>query len=271
MTVFATRVLLLLLACAGPLAAQGVLLELRPRVGDTLRLRLDQEMEVVGTRVGSRPLNLKTTVRIYSRVIVVGMDGPVSLIIAVTDSMSMESNDQHVQSQSQEARRQLEGRQLRIRLLPDGTLAMSEDERGVSRQVRDMVAIMPGSFPKEPIAVGDTWVRVMPVPGAAPIVPTGGVVRARFRLDSLSRTGDLAFVSMKGTFESPEGEDREDAPTGSVSGGLVVNRNRGWISESRFTVDMRTTIPGSAQENRRRVRFRTKITQLTRVLSERRP
>lgn len=272
MTVFATRVLLLLLACAGPLAAQGVLLELRPRVGDTLRMRLDQQTEITASRAGGKPLTVTTSVRMYSRAIVLGVDGPISVILAVTDSMTIDSNDEHALALAQQARRGIEGRQVRLRLVPDGTVALADTERGVAREVKDMVSIMPGSFPKEPIAVGDTWMREMPIPGSAPMnLPAGGRVRARFRLDSLSRSGDLAFVSMKGTFDAPDDARRDDAAAGSVSGSMVVNRKRGWLSESRFLIQMRSTMPASAQTNRPGMQFRTRITQLMRVLGDRRP
>ena len=272
MTVFVTRVVVLLLACAGPLAAQGVLLELRPRVGDTLRMRLDQETEITASRVGGKPLTVTTSVRMYSRAIVLGVDGAVSIILAVTDSMTIDSNDEHARVLAEQARRGIEGRQVRLRLVPDGTVALAEAERGVAREVKDMVSIMPGSFPKEPIAVGDTWMREMPIPGSAQMnVPAGGRVVARFRLDSLSRSGDLAFVSMKGTFDAPDAARREDAAAGSVSGSMVVNRKRGWLSESRFLIQMRSTMPASTQTNRPGMQFRTRITQLMRVLGDRRP
>lgn len=272
MMVFATRVLLLFLASAGPLAAQDVLLELRPRVGDTLRMRLDQQTEIIASRSGGKPLTVTTSVRMYSRAIVLGVDGPISIILAVSDSMTIDSNDEHALALAQQARRGIEGRQVRLRLVPDGTVALAEPERGVSREVKDMVSIMPGSFPKEAIAVGDTWMREMPIPGSAPMnLPPGGRVRARFRLDSLSRSGDLAFVSMKGTFDAPDDARRDDAAAGSVSGSMVVNRKRGWLSESRFLIQMRSTMPASTQANRPGMQFRTRITQLMRVLGDRRP
>jgi hypothetical protein len=265
MTALVTRVLLLLLAWAGPVAAQGVLLELRPQVGDTLRMRLDQQTEITASRSGGKPMTVTTSVRMYSRAIVLGVDGPISIILAVTDSMTIDSNDEHALALAQQARRGIEGRQVRLRLVPDGTVALAEGERGVAREVKDMVSIMPGSFPKEPIVVGDTWMREMPIPAA------GGRVRARFRLDSLSRSGDLAFLSMKGTFDAPDDAGRDDAAAGSVTGTMVVNRKRGWLSESRFLIQMRSTMPASSRTNRPGMQFRTRITQLMRVLGDRRP
>lgn len=272
MMITAGRALVLVLAWAAPAPAQRVLLELKPRAGDTLRMRLDQQTEITGTREGGRPLNVTTSVRMFSRAIVLGADGSAALILAITDSVTVQSNDEHALALAEQARRGMEGRQVKLRLVPDGTVGIADADRTVAREVKDMVSIMPGSFPKEPIAVGDTWVREMPIPGSAPMnLPAGGSVRARFRLDSLSRGGDLAFVSMRGTFLAADDAQREDAAGGSVSGSLVVNRKRGWLSESRFLIQMRATVPMTSRDSRAPLRFRTRITQYMRVLGERRP
>lgn len=272
MTRLLARVAALSIAGASPLLAQGVLLELKPRVGDTLRMRLDQRTEIVATRDGARPLTVTTSVRMFSRAIVLGLDGTAALILAVTDSVAIESDDEHARALAEQARRGMEGRQVRLRLVPDGTVGVADSDRGVTREVKDMVSIMPGSFPREPIVVGDTWVRQMPIPGSAQMnLPAGGRVRARFRLDSLSRAGDLAYVSMRGSFEAAGDAQRDDAAAGSVSGALVVNRRRGWLSESRFLIHMRSTMPEAAGGRWPGMQFRTKITQAMRVLGERRP
>ena len=266
------RIAVLVALGAVPALGQGIVLELRPRVGDTLRMRLDQETEVVGTRSGGGALTVNTSVSLFSRAIVLGTDGPAAVILAVTDSVDVRSNDQHALALAQQARRSLEGRQVKLRLVPDGTIGPAEEERGVSRDVKNMMAIMPGSFPKTPIAVGDTWMREMPIPDSAQMnVPDGGSVKARFRLDSLGRGGELAYVSMRGTFQPADSAQRGDAAAGSVSGTLVVNRKRGWLSESRFVIQMRATLPALARARPNAMQFRTKITQYMRVLGERRP
>lgn len=266
------RCILLLGAVAAPALGQTVLLELRPRVGDTLRMRLDQQTEIAGTREGGRPMRVATSVSMYSRAIVLSSDGATSLILAVTDSVHVRSNDEHALALAEQARRGLEGRRVRLRLVPDGTVGVAEADQSVTRDVRDMAAIMPGSFPNAPIAVGDTWFREMAVPGSAQLeLPMGGRVRARFRLDSVSRGGELAYVSMSGTFEAADSARREDAAAGLVSGTLVIDRRRGWLSESRFLIQMRSTMPASPRNNRAAMQFRTRITQHMRVLGERRP
>jgi hypothetical protein len=208
----------------------------------------------------------------HSRAIVLAADAQSALILALTDSVWVESNDEHARGLAEQAKRGMEGRQVKLRVAPDGTMGLTDGDRVVARDVKDMVSIMPGSFPRQPLAVGDTWMREMPIPGSAQMnLPAGGKVRARFRLDSLSRGGELAWVSMRGTFEPASVSQKDDAAAGSVNGTLVVNRKRGWLSESRFVIQMRSTVPMPASDGRRPLRFQTRITQVMRVLGERRP
>ena len=256
-------------------AAQKVQLELRPGAGDTLRMRLDQVTEITGTRSRGAPIVVNTTLTMFSRAIVQGTEKGATMILAVTDSIRVSSTDERARALADQTRRQLEGRQLRLRLLPDATVHLADAPGAVPREVDDMVSVMPASFPPVPIAVGDTWMREMPIPENARMgVPVGGVVRARFRLDSLSRGGELAFVSMRGTFQpspTPTMAATEDAARGSVNGTMVVNRKRGWLAESRFLIVMRSTLFTDGAAQRAPMRFRMRVTQHMRVLDEQRP
>ena len=52
---------------------QGVLLQIKPHVGDTLHLRLDQQTELTGTRgrgASASVTTITTTMRVFSRAIV---------------------------------------------------------------------------------------------------------------------------------------------------------------------------------------------------------
>lgn len=265
------RTLALLVLGAPSLLAQTIVLDLRPRTGDTLRMQLDQVTQIAGTRGNGRPLSVRTGVSMFSRAIVLGSDTTGALILTVTDSVLVQSNDERAREMFEQARRSLEGRQVKLRLAPDGTVALEGAAREVARDVRDMVSIMPGSFPRQPIAVGDTWTRVMPIPGREQLdLPAGGRVRARFRLDSVSRNGDFAYVGMRGAFEPADSAGSADAAAGSVTGALVINRRRGWLSESRFLIQMRSTVPVPGRP-RSPMRFQTRITQYMRVLEERAP
>lgn len=258
----------------GTAGAQKIRLELRPRAGDTLRMRLDQTTEVEATRQRSAPIRVTTALSIFSRAIVERTDQGAALILAITDSIAFDTDDEHARTLAEQTRGQLAGKQMRLRLLPDGTISLPDEPRDVPKEVSELVAVMPASFPHHTLAVGDTWMRVMPIPSGTRLgVPLGGVVRAQFRFDSLSRGGGLAFVSMRGTFEpaaAPSAAASADAAAGSVNGTMVVNRKRGWLSESRFRIQMRSTVyaPGAAPGAP--TRFHMRITQHMRVLGERR-
>lgn len=257
---------------AAEVRAQGVLLELRPRAGDTLRMRLDQVTEMSGTRRGVTPMKVTTTMRMFSRAIVESREPAATLILAITDSVRMSTNDRHGQALADRAEEQLAGRQMRLRLLPNGTVMLMDEPRSVPKEVADLVSVMPASFPREPVDVGATWEREMPIPPGARLgIPVGGMVRSRFRLDSLSTGGDFAYLSMRGTL-LPAPSAAAETIRGSVDGSMVIDRRRGWLSESRFFIEMRTTIAAVPQTGARvdPMRFHMKITQHMRV-SDKRP
>jgi hypothetical protein len=265
------RCILACLALAGTeLRAQAVLLELRPRAGDTLRMRLDQTTEMVGTRGGSTPMKVTTALQMYSRAIVEGRVATATLIVAVTDSVELSTSDANARKMLDQTETQLVGRKMRLRLSPNGVVALLDRPSEVPRSVTEMVSIMPASFPTEPVAVGETWVREMPIPPSARFgIPIGGIVRSTFRFDSLSRGGHYAYVSMRGTLVPDRVAVAEEASLGgSVNGSMVVDRRRGWLSESRFVIRMRTSIPAASGVLGAPLSFRTTITQRMRVLGQ---
>jgi len=257
--------LALFVLSASSAPAQRVVLELRPRFGDTLRMRLDQTSEVSGTREGKASKQVVTTLRMFSRAIVESSSPAIAMILAITDSVDVSSTDERATPLAKATQAQLEGRQMRLRLSPDGTVGVADGQAKVAKEVTDLVAGMPASFPRGSVAIGDTWLREMPIPPSASLgVPLGGVVKAAFRLDSMSTDGDMAYLSLRGTVSQsgvPAAVDN-GALTGSVRGSMVVDRRRGWLSESRFLVQMRATVtPAGAAP----MQFRMKITQHMRV------
>ena len=270
------RVLLgvVLLAAADPAHAQRVVLELKPHAGDTLRLRLDQTTEMSGGRKGAPPKMSVTTMQMFSRAIVESSMPTYSVILAITDSVHSSSTDERATPMSRQALQQLRSSQMRVRLNRDGTVAIADGEAQVSKDVSDLLSIMPASFPRGSVAVGDTWLREMPIPPSASMgVPLGGVVKAAFRLDSLSADGHVAYLSMRGTMHPVTEAVAVSDPSslmGSVTGSMIVDRLRGWLRESRFLVDMRATVAALGVASPTPMQFRLKITQHMRVM-ERRP
>lgn len=269
--------ILVLAASSGE--AQRVLLELRPRFGDTLSMRLDQTTELSGSRKGAASKEVVTTLRMFSRAIVESSSKESALILAVTDSVDVYTTDERARPLASETQRLLAGRQMRLRLFPDGTVGVADQQPNVPKVVNDLIAIMPASFPRGSVAVGDSWLREMPIPPSASFgVPVGGVVKAAFRLDSISSDGDVAYLTMRGTLQQANAPNPPNAPnpsavassgalTGSVTGSMVVDRRRGWLSESRFLVQMRATVaaPSSSAVRGDPMTFRLKITQHMRV------
>src|SRR5207247_4661063 len=100
----------------------------------------------------------------------------------------------------------------------------------------------------------------------------GGFVRANFRLDSVAQGGDVAYVSMRGTLQQrpSSGASAEGSVvTGSVNGSMIVDRRRGWLSESRFVVQMATTVASRGGAKITPMQFRMKIRQHMRVFAKR--
>lgn len=269
--------LALLLGAAGVSFAQRTPLELRPLVGDTLRMRLEQTTEMSAVRQGTTTRQVTTHTVMLSRAIVEREVADAVYILAITDSVDVSSTDESARAAALANSRQLVGRSMRLRLSPDGSVAIADQPGTVSKSVVDLASVMPATFPREPVAVGDTWTREMPIAPAALArlmgpAGQGGVARATFRLDSLSRQGELAYVSMHGTLESQPasaavpGAGALVVPTmgGSVTGTMVVNRRRGWLSQSRFVVDLRTVMSGS-DAARAATEFRMRVTQQMRV------
>ena len=119
-------------------------------------------------------------------------------------------------------------------------------------------------------SVGSKWSRVMIVPAGDPSAPAAGTMRAIFRLDSLSSTGSVAYLTMSGRLDRGlvqraelKGGSMEMA--GEMNGHLVIDRARGWITDARMTFFVRSLLsppPGSAAHP---IHVRMKITQWMRV------
>jgi len=93
-------------------------------------------------------------------------------------------------------------------------------------------------------------------------------VRAEFRLDSLGRNGEVAFVSMQGQIGS-DGAQRGLELSGSMSGAMQVDRARGWMTDSQFTLLIRSMLTPPAGVGMQPMKFVTKVTQRLRTMDKR--
>jgi hypothetical protein len=246
-------------------SAQRYLLQLKPKVGDTLRMELEEQREATGTtKFGGSDSSrtMSTRLRMFSRAIVQGKLRGAVTVLAVIDSVSLVTTDQH-------SRAATAGQRMLFRLAEDGTMRVVDEATGANRGASELVALMPAALPTHPVAVGDTWARSIPM-----VVGRGGdegAVSASFRLDSVSRDEHLAYISMRGEMKRdsvPAGPPRGTRMqvSGTVSGELRLDRRRGWLTESKFAVLLRTTMVPAATSGGYPVRFLTRITQRMRTL-----
>jgi hypothetical protein len=257
-----------------PLHGQGVLLRVHPQVGDTLHTRLEQQTEVSTTVPGSGGRTAKsvtTSVVLNSRTIVQASSATSTVLLTIVDSADLHTSDAHGAAQVAAAERTLRGQQLVLRLGVDGTVESARDARGVPmpRDVVEAMAAMPAVFPRRLVFVGETWRRELPLPSGGPLGTRGaGRVNAVFRLDSLDRGGALAYVSMRGEIV-PDGPSGGVQLSGAVKGAMLVDRLRGWMTDSHFVVTLQSLVTPPAATGLAPMRFMTRVTQRLRTMDKR--
>ena len=252
------------LLLAAPAAAQGVRLELRPHVGDTLHLRMDQTIETVATqrvRGADSTVAMQRAVTVFSRSVPQRADRGGTLVLAISDSMTMRDERGRV------ARLGLGGARASLHVAPDGATKVLDNAGMMTPEAAALVGQMPALLPAGPVKVGGTWSHAAAVPLPGVDDAGAGRLRVTFRLDSLSSYGDLAYVSMQGTVARPKGGaggGRTYESDGTVAGALEVDRRRGWLTSMRMTITTKAAVtraPGQPP-----VHVRTRITQWMRVL-----
>jgi hypothetical protein len=256
---------------ASPNTAHGqrYSLQLRPRAGDTLRFKMEQTTEFEGTRdkagsaskptaAGDSGAIQRSELRVYTRIAVEATDLDGADVTAITDSVRL-TNGGIPNAAVSAAARAAEGRRVRLHVAPDGatTVAPAEASAGALRAV---VTQMPATLPREPVEIGQSWVRTMEIP-VVPAADGGGsaAVSGTFKLDSVSRGGDIAHISLTGRLvrsanvpyasgEAPSQGKRRSATvstSGSITGSIVVDRARGWITDVKTTVTTRSLMQQS--------------------------
>jgi hypothetical protein len=269
----------LVLACIGPgrLLAQGVLLEIRPTPGDTLHLRLEQMVEMKGTtRVGKRDstMTMSTSMGILARAIILGADSSGARVLTITDSVEVTAAQASRDANGDRVRRELAGSRVEMRVLPDGSSQIVSDPGTLSNDLRSLVAQMPATLPRTPVKVGERWTRVVTVPiQAQGGVATTASLRTTFRFDSLSRNGDIAWISLLGELsrtavDSSSGRSGVEM-TGTIRGGMTVDRKRGWMTDSRAVITLRSVVPPARGSRASPMHFNLTITQRMRALDKR--
>jgi hypothetical protein len=267
--------LALILAAAPAASSQSVLLQMRPRLGDTLRMRLDQRVEMTGTtrmHGADSTVRATTVTRVLAHSVVKSSDPAGTTMVAITDSVFITGEGGRPLPQGEHLRRTLQGRRVHLRVAPDGATEVMAEGDALAPELRALFAQMPATLPRTPVAVGDTWTRTMDLPGpAAGGARSASALTATFRLDSLSRRGQLAHLSMRGALsrragaaELPEGMKYEMA--GLVSGTIAVDRRRGWMTDARTTLTVNSTVTLPRGAGAEPMKVHMKVTQWLRAM-----
>jgi hypothetical protein len=262
----------------GQVEAQGVLLEIRPTRGDTLHLRLEQSVEMKGTtRVGDRDstMTVATSMAILARAIILAADSTAARVVTVTDSVIVSGAFPTLDAAQDRARRDLRGSRVEMRVLPDGSSEIVSDSTALTNELRSLVAQMPATLPRTPVQVGERWSRVVTVPiEAQGGMATTASLKTTFRLDSLSRNREIAYVSLLGelsrtAMDSASGRSGLEM-TGTIKGSMTIDRKRGWMTDSRAVINLKSVLPPVRGGNAHPMHFNLTITQRMRALDKRR-
>ncbi len=283
---------------AKPRASEPVTLIVRPRVGDTLWLQVDQTIEmrtllgmgerdegltsgassdrskvvrtpVYGPRRNSTAPRV-TRMHLFAHSVVEASDLSITTLLATTDSLLMWAGAETDSAVPQIMPLPLEGRNTRVRVTPDGTMSVNDPPPG-AMTLGSTLSSMPGMLPMVALSVGEKWERDIPIPS----VPIGGmradgIVRATFRLDSVTKAGKVAWVSMEGTLrrdasahDMPVGT--RSVTAGTIRGQLVIDRVRAWITDAWTTIDVESELKQGPVAAGAPMFLATRVTQRVRV------
>lgn len=256
--------------------SQPVVLQIRPHIGDTLRMHLSQTVEMTGTTPGLRhdTSSMTTSIEVFTRAIAEQWTSGGTLMQTITDSVAM--TPASAASLADLKRRAMQSKPVWLRVSTDGGMEMVDDGDPNS-ELRHLFGEMPAVLARSPVAVGEKWTREMQIPLSSEPGAVGSV-RATFRLDSLGRNGDVAYISMRGTMSrintpgaAPAGPGY--GTSGQLAGTIQIDRRLGWITDSKSSIIVRSTIE-SAPDRRgdpkaAPMQVRTKITQWIRAMRAR--
>ncbi len=266
--------LLALLVFATAAGGQAVLLQIRPHIGDTLRMHLSQSVEMTGTTRGLRhdtTTSMTTSIEVFTRAIAQQWTSSGTLMQTITDSVAM--TPASAGSLDELRRRAMQAKPVWLRVSTDGGMEMVDDGDPNS-ELRHIFGEMPAVLTRNPVAIGEKWTREMQIPLSSEPGAVGSV-RATFRLDSLGRNGDIAYISMRGTMSrintpgaAPAGPGY--GTSGQLAGTIQIDRRLGWITDSKSSIIVRSTISSAptrpGEPERAPMQVRTKITQWIRAV-----
>jgi hypothetical protein len=262
---------------ASALGAQPVLLQLRPHVGDTLHVKLEQRVEMSGTPVScgdqqgasrsrasagvsacGNPRTMNTGMEVYSRAIVKRSMRHATEMIAITDSVRTSTGkpaSPYISQRQPSSRAPVE-----IRISSDGGVEIGEGP--ASEEIRTLFGQMPPTLSRKAVAIGEKWVHEMRVPLS--VEPGAfGRVRTTFQLDSLGRNGQTAYISMRGALSHDHSDGSDSETSGTLVGTMQFDRRRSWITRTHATIDVWSVV--SSPPAGTPMRVHTRVVQSLRV------
>jgi hypothetical protein len=250
-------------------SAQKILLQIKPHVGDTIKMHLTQTVEMSGTRWNRSSDSTKkmtTSTEVFSRAVPFQWTPGGTLIHAITDSVTAGPRKIGASPIPSPAV---------LRVAPDGAIEVVDDGDPNS-EIRHMFAEMPSMLPRNAVSVGEKWSKEMRIPLSGDPEAVG-TVKATLQLDSLSRSGEIAFISIHGTisrFTDPDRRVTSNAyrTSGTFTGSLQIDRALGWITDARSVISVHSEIADdripSAQSSGKPLQIQTKVSVWTRAVKQ---
>ncbi len=244
---------------------QKVTLRIRPPVGDTLRMQLEQQFDMAREDAAGAPLGSMTgSMRVWTHAVVLRRAGDATDLLSVTDSVQVLPPSAALLPPLRDAKRALEGRSVRVRIAQDGEITVSGGAQG-GVVATGVGADMPSILPTEAVAVGESWIRNIMVPLSATEHETARV-HTTLRLDSLSRDGGTAYLSLRGDVSHDHAQHSavmQGNVTGTLVGTIEIDRRLGWITGSRTILAIMSVV---RSEGKPPVHLRVRVTQSLRAL-----
>jgi hypothetical protein len=260
---------------AQPLSAQKVMLQIKPHVGDTIKMHLTQTVEMSGTRWNASSDSTKkltTSTEVFSRAVPFQWTSGGTLIHAITDSVT--TGAIAVKGSASSARRVPTPAAAVLRVASDGAIEVVDNGDAAS-EIRHIFAEMPSMLPRKPVAVGEKWKKEMRIPLAGD-PGSEGTVKATLQFDSLSKNEQLAFISIHGTISRfLDGDRRASASTyhtsGTFTGSMQIDRALGWITDAKSVISVHSEIAEERSARERPAKpllIQTKISVWTRAVKQ---
>ena len=256
-----------------PVSAQRILLQIKPHVGDTIKMHLTQTVEITGTRwnkAGDSTRTMTSSTDVFSRAVPYKWTPGGTLIHAITDSVI---SGRPLTASS--PRRSAVPAPAVLRVAADGSIEFVGDGDANS-EIRNLFAEMPSMLPRKAVAVGEKWSKEMRIPLAGE-PGAEGTVKAALQFDSLSRSGEIAFISIRGTIARFVDLGRPVPPSGyqtagTFTGTIQIDRALGWITDARSVISVRSEIADEGsrptQNPAKPLRVQTKVSVWTRAVKQ---